>query len=240
MNRAAPVSLLAMRIQDTKIWNDPLVEETIAAVAELGEFGDTGDLNDHPVIRMLMDTDCLDPLTVAMVVGSGCFPRQSYPQEVNEGLELARADRVREEGPQHLFEAGNVSALRLVLAEFAVEATGDHFKDQVAKHDKASLKPHIDAAAANMVALADGLVDYGLWREIPPKLLDKFIEAMDNVRGLADTSVLKRGMCSSIANLKTAVAEGTMQEITEIRAPCIDPSSRYEAMKHIARTRYRL
>ena len=231
----------AMRIQDTDVWNDPLVQETLAGVTDGGELSDEGDVNGNPVMKMLLETDCLEPVAVSMVIGSGAFVRrENLPPSVSGALDLAQAERVREEGPAHLFEAGNASALRFVLAEFASEATGDAYKNLVARPDFKELKPHVDAAAENVVALAEGLIDSGMWREMPPKLLDKFVECMENVRSMSDSMLARRGISSAISSFKTAVAEGTAREMAEMRAPCIDPSSRYAAMKHIAKTKYRL
>jgi hypothetical protein len=229
-----------MRIQNTETWNDPLVQETLAGVAELHELADRGDINDHPVMKVLLQTECLDPLAVAMVIGMDPYARDAVPSEVRDALDLAEAERVRENGPGHLFMAGNVSAIRFVLAEFASEATGEGYKQLLARPDLAEIKPHIEAAAENVVALADGLMDSGLWRDMPPKLLDKFIESMENVKSMTGSSILKRGIASTVSAFKTVIAEGNAQEMTEVRAPCIDPSSQYMAMKQIARTKFLL
>ena len=229
-----------MRIQDTEVWNDPLVQETLAGIAELGDLADSGDPGDAPIMKMLLETECLEPLAVSMALGMNAFDQRVLPAQVHEALELAEARRVREEGPAHLFASGNASALRFVLAEFASEATGEAYQNLLKRPDFNEIKPHVEAAAENVVALADGLVETGLWREMPPKLLDKFIESMENVRDMSGSGLAKRGIASSIAGLKTAVAEGTAREMAELRAPCVDPSSRYETMKHIAKTKYRL
>jgi hypothetical protein len=136
--------------------------------------------------------------------------------------------------------AGNASAIRFVLAEFASEATGEGYQALRTRSDLAGIKPHIEAAAGNVVALAEGLMETGMWREMPPKLLDKFIESMENVKFLCDSGVLKRGIASAVSSLKVTIAEGNAQEMTEVRAPCVDPSSQYMAMKHVARTKFRL
>jgi hypothetical protein len=229
-----------MRIQDTDTWNDPLVQETLASVAELHDLADGGDVNDHPIMKVLLQTDCLDPMAVAMVVGMNPYAQAAIPHEVRDALELAEAERVRDNGPGHLFMAGNSSAIRFVLAEFASEATGDAYKQLRARTDLAEIKPHIEAAASNVVALAEGLMDSGLWREMPPKLLDKFVESMENVKSMTDSGILKRGIASTVSSFKAVIAEGNAQEMTEVRAPCIDPSSQYMAMKQVARTKFRL
>jgi hypothetical protein len=231
-----------MRIQDTDIWNDPIVQETIACIGEVGEITGGGDVNDNPIIKVMLETGGLDPLAVAAVMAGendSLFHRGMLPASVQEVLELARATRVREEGPEHIFAARNASALRVVLAEFTSEVTGEAYQKLLNRPDFSELREHIDAGAQNVVALCDGLIETGLLREMPPKLLDKFIESMENVRFMVETSVLKRGVASAIQSLKLAIAETAAEEIAAV-APRIDPSSQYEQMKQVAKTKFRV
>lgn len=231
-----------MRIQDTDVWNDPLVQETIACIGDLGEAGDRGDVNDNRIIRMLVETECFDPLAVATAMARDCgslFMKAALAETVARNIDMVEAERVREQGPGHIFAAKNSSALRFVLAEFTSEVTGEAYQKLLNRPDFPDLKEHINAAAQNVVALSDGLIETGMLRDMPPKLLDKFIESMENVRFMVETSVLKRGVASAIQSLKLAIAETAAEEIAAA-APRIDPSSQYEQMKQVAKTKFRV
>lgn len=231
-----------MRIQDTDVWNELVVQETVAMVGDLGEIGMNGDVNENPIMKVMLETGCLDPLAVSAVLAGEndtLFHSGALPPPVQEVLDLSRATRVREEGPGHIFTARNASALCVVLAEFSSEVTGDAYSKLLDRHDFSELKPHIDAGAHNVVALADGMIETGMLRDISPKLLDKFIEGMENVRQMAESSVLKRGIASAVQSLKAAIAETAAEELTSA-APRIDPNSPYEQMKQLAKTKFKV
>jgi hypothetical protein len=231
-----------MRIQDTDVWNDPLVQETLACVGELGELGDSGDINDNPVMKMLVETECFDPLAVSAVMAGECgslFMKGVLPAAVSRQIEMTMPERVREQGPAHIFAAKDASALRQVLAEFSSEVTGEAYQKLLNRPDFKDIKPHIDAAAENVAALADGMIGTGLWRDVSPKLLDRFIESMENVSQLVESPVLKRGVRATVTSFKEAIATGTAKDIIAGQ-PQLDPACPYETLKQVAKTKFKV
>jgi hypothetical protein len=229
-----------MRIQDTPVWNDPLVQETIAAIGDVGEITQDGDISDNPVMRILTETGCQDPLAVCTVLGDIFYVGESLPQPVQAIAELVRIERVKEEGTAHLFAAGSATPLRIVLASLAAESTGDAFREASANGDPKELRGLVISAADTVIDLADGMAESGLWKEIPPKLLEKFMESAENIRSLLDSPSRKKVLDMAVGNLKTLAMQAAVQEAKDTTPPRHDPTSQFEACKKLAKTRYRL
>lgn len=230
-----------MRIQDTAVWNSPLVQETIAAIGDAGEITQAEDVNENPVMRVLMETECLDPLVIGVALADCRYVTSDLPQPVQETLELVNIDRIKEEGVAHLFAAGTPAPLCIILAGLAAESTGDAFREAMAGYDAKEMRPYVNSAADTVIGLADGLVDSGLWQQVPPRLVDKFLESAANIRGLLESPSRRKVLDTAVSDLKLAIAQATAAEMTgDACPPRIDPASQYEVCKNLAKTRYRI
>lgn len=218
-----------MRIEDTDIWNDELVRETLENVAP-----DLDDLNASPYLRVLVETDSLDALNLSYLISETGSVFGTLPPAVEAFSERMNISAMREK-PEIVFGGDDTSGLKMVLAVLVSETTGEGLEKM-----KSAMGGRMSDFRQGMdliMELADRMVETGAVHNLPPALVEKFTEGLDNLKPLIDQSSRRKVMAEAAASLKFALQQGAAEEV---HAPRIDPDSQYARLKQVARTKLKL
>lgn len=218
-----------MKIENSKLWNDPLVRETLENVAP-----DLDDLNDSAYLRVLVETDSLDALNLSYLISETGSVFGTLPPSVEAFSERMNITAMREK-PEILFEAEDTSGLKMVLAVLVSETTGAGLEKM-----KSAMGGRMQDFRQGMdliMELADRMVETGAVHNLPPALVEKFTEGLDNVKPLMEQTSRRKVMAEASASLKFAMQRGNVEEVC---APRIDPDSQYARLKSVARTKLKL
>lgn len=221
-----------MKFEESDIWDDPLIQSLRKSVDV-----DLDALNKVPALRVLLETDSLDPQTAGVLMAATGRMSQSVPQSIRDGVALLESGRIHSEGPGFLFKAEDTAVLKITIATLAQETTGAGFEKtkSLAPQRKDDVQKGIDL----MAEIADRLVETGAHLAIEPKLVERFAQGLDNVKELEQFSSRRRMVNEAASALKYAMMVGNAAETTH-RAPRIDPDSQYIRYKNDAKSRYRL
>lgn len=223
----------AMKIEDTALWNDPLVRETLDNVAP-----DMAALNAVPALKALRETEALDALTLAYLVSETGTVFGTLSPQVEAFGELVASGNLHE-ALDALFRPENASALRLVMAVLVTETTGEGLEKTQAAIASGRRKDEFRAGMDIMLEIADRLVTSEAVYALPPALVEKFAEGLDNMKPLQELSVHRKVMGEASASLKYAMMQANAEDIA-VAAPRIDPESQYAQLKPLARAKLRL
>lgn len=240
-------------MQKSDIDADPLVQETLKVFKETIEesYKDPNFLdrvlsaeekNDNPVLDLLAETDALDSVIAAVVVAdrfrgwielSRVAPK--LDGEVAAVLKLLDNEDFLVSGPAALLDSGNPAALKLVIATVASMMTGKEFEEMKADANPVEMKMALAQVGGLMTDLAEQLSESGKWAQLPPRLLDRYLDGMTNLADLSTSKAQKRVMTEVIQDLKAEVAKATAQEIAEKTPAQIDPNSPFAQLRQQAK-----
>jgi hypothetical protein len=242
-----------MGLQLADVENDPLVQKTMQAFQDaIDEEYPDADFKpqsrhmvpqlDHPGFKILAEADALDSVSAAVLAASH-FDVVISLDRVEDRLDKEVADVLRElQGgalsgdPDALFGSDNPRVIKLLVAIVAGTTTSDELKDMAGQMHPSELRMQLGDAAEVLAALSEKMVDTGLCRELPPKLMDKFIEGVDNIANLMPGRVFKKAMREVGQELRTEMAKAAAEELTSLSTPPqVDPDSRFEQLKDNAR-----
>ncbi|HYD16998.1 MAG TPA: hypothetical protein VEF76_00800 [Patescibacteria group bacterium] len=221
-----------MKFEQTNIWNDPLVQKTRNAVSI-----DLDALNAVPAVKALIAADALDPVTAAGVMAASGTVKGAIDARVADVISLLESPKLRGEGPDYLFKADDCAALKIIMGTLIAETTGVGFQKTLSQAE--ARKGDVQKGIDMMAQIADLLVETGAHNAIEPKLVEQFIDGLDNMKQLAGYASRRTMVNEASASLKYAMMQGTANDVT-YHAPRIDPDSQYAALKHVARGKLRL
>lgn len=241
-------------MQVSEVENDPLVKETLQIYVDAikeqykdKEYGPQDldrylelDMQHSPMFKVMADMDCLDSVTAAVLaterVRGWIDDRQimtKLNKDVAEVLRVMRdEDDLMEEGPMALLDVKNPVARNIALAGMMQMFTGEEFEEIKAEAPAGEIQMMVGQAGTIVADLAEKMIENKSWESLPPKLVDKFIEGMQNLHDLSTSKTGKRLMQGVMQDLKEAIAKGTAVEIAE-PAPAvqIDPNSPFAQLK---------
>lgn len=214
-----------MKFEDSPLWNHPLVAQTRSSVS----FS-SADLNAVPAAKVLLAADALDPVTASSLIAAAGNIRGKIEPCIADVVSLLQSPKLHADGPDYLFKAEDTAALKIIMGTLIAETTGEGFKRTQAIATRADVQRGIDM----MAQIAELLVETGAHNAIEPKLVEKFIEGLENMKPLAGHSPRRKMVNEAGAGLKYALMQGNAADIA-YHAPRIDPASNHAALKHIAR-----
>jgi hypothetical protein len=240
-------------MQKADIDTDPLVMETVKIFRDsiAAKFPDRVNLDqlivesaaqDSPVLNILAETDSLDPVTAAVIVTehyAGWIDQADIGPKLNPEVaalfKLMQGDELLAAGPAALVDSENPAALKLVVASMAAMTTGKEFAEMKVEAHPMELKMVLTEIGGIVTDLAERLSEDRKWEQLPPRLLDRYIEGMGNLAELSTSKTQKRVMNEIIQGLKTEVAKAAAQDLAEAKPPQLDPASPFIQLKEQAK-----
>ena len=238
---------MGLQIADLK--DDPIVRQTLKAFSEAlsgDEGGGEADypmppVDDMPGVRALLETDALDSVCAA-VLSVGPLTHIISVDDIEKKLDPRVAETLRlldgdaTGGPEELLKAGNPHILKLLVASIAGSTDKDELRGMASHGDPMEIKMMANDLSDFILAISEHMIDNGAVKDIPPKLMDKFIEGIGNLSAITPSRTHKRVLTDITRELKEAVVKAAAVEVTVLTAPpVIDPASPFEKLKNDAR-----
>lgn len=238
-----------MGLQLTEMENDPVVKQTLKAYhgALTGGRGgdDIGDMippvEEMPGVKALVKADALDSVSAA-ILAVGPLTRIISVDDIEDQLDPRVADTLRvmngpvEDGPGSLLVSGNPFVLKILVATVAGATAKDELTEMISGMYQEDQRAAVGDLSEFIVVLGEHMMETQRLAEIPPKLMDQFIEGIDNLAGVARDRMHKRVLADIGRELKAEVTKAAAAEITAAApAPAIDPDSPFELLKKNAR-----
>ncbi len=241
-----------MGLQLADIENDPLVKSTMQAYREAfaEEYTDPDfqpqDRHmmpqlDNPAFKTLAGIDELDSISAAVLSAShfnGLIPfervRDRLDKDVAAALEILNADV--SDDPEAVFKTKNPHVLKVLVATLAGVSATDELKEIVGQMYPGELQMEAVASCHTLCELTDRLLEDGRWKDLPPKLVDKYVEGLENVADIMPSRMFKRVLKLYAQDMKTEIAKAAAEEmLSQSLPPQVDPESRFEQLKVNAR-----
>lgn len=237
-----------MGLQLSDVEKDPLVQKTLAVFTEAikASYGEdfasklTPEL-DLPPLKVLADMDALDSVS-ATVLSVGHLSSYVSLSDIAQDLDkdVAAAMLLMEQemstGPEELLASGNPVVLKLMIAAFSGAANSDLLKEMQQELPPSEFRNSFGELGDLVAEIADHLTQQKAWKDVPPKLLDAFVETVDRLAVIAPGRLQKRVLTEIAQELKIEIAKGASDDITLASAPPqIDPASPFAQLKANAR-----
>lgn len=200
----------SLRLGD--VLNDPLVQETIAAI---GSQPGSRDIFGNPALAALADADTLDSVTAAALIAVGArADSRGLPRPVREAVEILSSPAVAYLGPLAMFESDNPAVHKIGLASVAAGLSGREL--QRAQNDLSGrrFREEMTEVIEASLMMIDRVIESGTWKDMSPKLIDRFTDGLQNLKPLAGGKTRQRLIDISVQALKAEVAKGAAAEIT--------------------------
>lgn len=208
-----------------EILADPIVIKTLKALGADVSTVDASEINNldtAPIIQLLIDTNCLDSVSAAVLLVDeatrGRSNLRNLPKPVAEALSILHDDQVVYGGPAALLATDNVHVHKVTLAAVTSAITGDEFKDALPEMDASSRKRMIGEMANVGVAVIERVTETNSWKEMSPELVDRFTKGLSDLANLTEGRANKRLIETAVQMLKEDIAGETAKDITTPKA----------------------
>jgi hypothetical protein len=242
-----------MGLKREEIENDPLVKQTLKVCADFlrGQYGRDADdtrelippMEEIPGARVLLALDEMDPVCASVLVVTPLMTILPI-EEIEDKLDPAVADALKQftldlaDGPEALLASGNPHVLKLLVATIAGSVDADTLREMRAGMHASDVREMTSEVTDIIVAIGEHLTEGDRWKALSPKLLDCYLEGIDNLASVTPGRFQKRVLGELAREVKEHVAKGVADEITAAsaaNAPQIDPESKFEQLKNSAR-----
>lgn len=196
-----------------EIWNDPLVQATVAVLEEFNQpavMGSRDWVKGDDGIVLLHDCDCLDALTLSATlvdknIQSDILPalHARLPRDVYDIAMLMNETSNTLINIRKILAADNIPALKMIVTGMAGLRNDDMLGAAFA--DPAGNAEAVIVIATVMAEMTDEMLRHKLWNVLPEKAMTNYIDCAHALGNILVSPLLKNMLLTTVDKLETAI-----------------------------------
>jgi hypothetical protein len=212
------------RLSQHPLRNDPLVQQTVAALAEVSGNDHLPELLDEDGdISIVLDSGVADGEIVSVAVILGFSQHLDdlqgrLPQDICAAARILKGDTPFNDQSgfiKRLFEADNAVAVKFMLAALGGAYGSEEMRRKIAATDDGRLEEVFARALKNTVEINDQLMRRESWQKLPGAVLQKYAAAMEGFVNLAPDDWMKKAALGSLQDVRDKIVAAETSPVPE-------------------------